>query len=314
VKTGGVPAVVAMQFPISDEAAITFARGFYTALSVGRPVDASVTQARLAIFAGNNDVEWGTPVLYMRTPDGRIFDVESLTPDVLDDRQRAAEAARAEREAAERQAREQQQAEERAQREAKARQEAALAELYHRASERMEGQDWLEAERLLREIQETDRDYRDVGTRLAHVASEREMEERLVDLYREAEEAFGKGDWEQARALYGQVLALKPGYRDAEARLAVVQGQQQLAEEYGQALAHLEARRWLEAIEGFEAILGVDRDYGDPLHGSARDLLTRARQEKERAGLPAPPPGGRRRPTSMPEEIKPRDKPKDLPA
>jgi tetratricopeptide (TPR) repeat protein len=138
--------------------------------------------------------------------------------------------------------------------------------------------------------------------------------EQLVLLYLEAEEAFGQADWERAGTLYDQVVALKPGYRDAEARLAEVQGQQQLAEQYRQALVHLEARRWREAIEGFEAIVEMDRGYGDPVHGSAMDLLTRARQEKERAGLPTPPAGRRRKPTGMPEEIKPRDKPKDLPA
>jgi len=90
VRTGGVPAVIAMQFPITDEAAVTFARGFYTALSVGRPVDAAVTQARLAVFAQGSDVAWGTPVLYMRAPDGHIFDVEPLAAEEQVARQQAA--------------------------------------------------------------------------------------------------------------------------------------------------------------------------------------------------------------------------------
>ena len=75
VRTGNLPAVVAMQFAITDVAAIDFARGFYTALATGRPVDAAVGQGRQAIMAKENDVEWSTPVLYMRTPDGRIFDI-----------------------------------------------------------------------------------------------------------------------------------------------------------------------------------------------------------------------------------------------
>jgi type IV secretory pathway VirB10-like protein len=115
-----------MQLPITDEAAITFGRGFYTALSVGRPVDASVTHARLAVFAEGNDVEWGKPVLYMRAPDGRIFDVESQPPEVQATRQPEAEAVQAEREAVERQERQEQQAQQEAKeqvkREAKARQ------------------------------------------------------------------------------------------------------------------------------------------------------------------------------------------------
>ena len=69
-----LPAVVAMQFAITDEAAITFAHEFYRRVAEHCPVDAAVTEARRAIFAQPNEVEWGTPVLYMRSPDGVIFD------------------------------------------------------------------------------------------------------------------------------------------------------------------------------------------------------------------------------------------------
>ena len=72
----GIPAVIAMQFEIADEVAATFAHEFYGALSDGYPIDAAVTEARKAIFAAGNDVEWATPVLYLRAPDGRIFDLE----------------------------------------------------------------------------------------------------------------------------------------------------------------------------------------------------------------------------------------------
>ena len=71
-----VPAVIAMQFEISDEAAIVFAGGFYEPLAGGAPVDASLAAARLAMLAErSDDIEWGTPVLFMRVPDGRIFDL-----------------------------------------------------------------------------------------------------------------------------------------------------------------------------------------------------------------------------------------------
>jgi len=71
----GVPAVIAMQFEITDPAAIAFAKEFYTVVTGGHAVDAALAQARLAIFADENDIEWGTPVLYMRAQDGRIFTV-----------------------------------------------------------------------------------------------------------------------------------------------------------------------------------------------------------------------------------------------
>lgn len=72
----GIPAVIAMQFEITDDAAITLAHEFYGAIADGYPVDASLAEARKAVFAHNNDIEWGTPVLYMRSRDGRIFKLE----------------------------------------------------------------------------------------------------------------------------------------------------------------------------------------------------------------------------------------------
>ena len=72
----GVPAVIAMQFEITDQAAITFAEEFYAATAGGYPVDAALAAARKAIFAAGNDIEWGTPVLFLRAPDGRLFSVD----------------------------------------------------------------------------------------------------------------------------------------------------------------------------------------------------------------------------------------------
>jgi CHAT domain len=70
-----IPAVIAMQFEITDQAAITFAGELYSALADGYAVDAALAEARKAILADENDVEWATPVLFMRVPDGRIFDI-----------------------------------------------------------------------------------------------------------------------------------------------------------------------------------------------------------------------------------------------
>lgn len=70
-------AVVAMQFPISDRAAVTFTSDFYGSLADGLPVDQAVTSARKALLAEYRD-EWATPVLFMRAPDGAIF--ESVVP------------------------------------------------------------------------------------------------------------------------------------------------------------------------------------------------------------------------------------------
>jgi len=63
----GIPAVIAMQFRISDDAALAFSKGLYEALAAGHPIDTAVVWARVTIhseFSGNT-VEWGTPALYM---------------------------------------------------------------------------------------------------------------------------------------------------------------------------------------------------------------------------------------------------------
>jgi hypothetical protein len=71
----GVPAVVAMQFTISDEAAVVFAEELFTSL-IGRqyPIDAAVSEARKAVFTEVNEIEWATPVLFLRAADGQLFD------------------------------------------------------------------------------------------------------------------------------------------------------------------------------------------------------------------------------------------------
>ncbi len=75
----GLPAVIAMHYPITDGAALTFAREFYAALADGFSLDAALAEARVAIFAGGNDIEWGTPILFMRSPDQNLFDFEKAS-------------------------------------------------------------------------------------------------------------------------------------------------------------------------------------------------------------------------------------------
>ncbi|MEP6797810.1 MAG: CHAT domain-containing protein [Lapillicoccus sp.] len=68
-----VTAVVAMQFPISDGAAVAFTSRFYGAVSDGLPLDQAATSARKALLISHPS-EWATPVLFLRAPDGRVFD------------------------------------------------------------------------------------------------------------------------------------------------------------------------------------------------------------------------------------------------
>ena len=77
----GIPAVIAHQYSVTDRAAICFAREFYRSLCVGTEVgrvDAAMAHARnqLSIrFPAERPL--GAPVLFMRAPDGLIFDIQS---------------------------------------------------------------------------------------------------------------------------------------------------------------------------------------------------------------------------------------------
>ena len=72
---GGVPAVVAMQKPISDRAAISFSTAFYRHLASGDSVDEALTEGRQAIHSAKPDsFEWATPVLFLRLPEGNVFE------------------------------------------------------------------------------------------------------------------------------------------------------------------------------------------------------------------------------------------------
>ncbi|HYE98443.1 MAG TPA: CHAT domain-containing protein [Planctomycetota bacterium] len=71
-----IQAVVAMQYPITNKAAIAFSRQFYRKLAEGKAVDDAVQEGRWMITMNDpqtyNSRIFGTPVLYMRSFDGII--------------------------------------------------------------------------------------------------------------------------------------------------------------------------------------------------------------------------------------------------
>ena len=75
----GIPVVVAMQYPISDSAAISFSDKFYELLPQCHTVDWIVTESRMRVFLEqqkDDGFEWATPVLFMRSKDGKVFETE----------------------------------------------------------------------------------------------------------------------------------------------------------------------------------------------------------------------------------------------
>lgn len=78
----GVPAVVAMQQPISDEAAIAFSRSLYRALAAKATVGRALQEARKDLFR-DHEAEWTVPVLYLSGPDEPLVKSRSIWSRIL---------------------------------------------------------------------------------------------------------------------------------------------------------------------------------------------------------------------------------------
>ena len=81
----GVPAVIAMQFSIREDAAIDFAQFLYEELVMGTcpgTIDAAVAYARSSLYSLNpGDFSFGTPILWLNAEDGLIFDLDPSPSD-----------------------------------------------------------------------------------------------------------------------------------------------------------------------------------------------------------------------------------------
>jgi hypothetical protein len=73
----GIPAVVAMQYEITDLAALAFSAAFYEAIARSVPVDEAVTFAREQVRVNLGSLEWATPVLFLASDETAIFDVRA---------------------------------------------------------------------------------------------------------------------------------------------------------------------------------------------------------------------------------------------
>jgi formylglycine-generating enzyme required for sulfatase activity len=65
----GVPSVVAMQCSVQDDVAISFASRFYRRLALGEVLERAMSEARRRLaIKDRRKLEWGIPVLYLRSP------------------------------------------------------------------------------------------------------------------------------------------------------------------------------------------------------------------------------------------------------
>ena len=77
----GIPAVVAMQFVVSDEMAKAFSRKFYECLSKGDSIGTALAITRTFLKSKKKFTEWAAPVLYLRSDDSPIFDDSPILHD-----------------------------------------------------------------------------------------------------------------------------------------------------------------------------------------------------------------------------------------
>jgi len=70
----GLPAVLGTRCEIYDDAALVFSRCLYQRIAAGDPVDAAITEARIALSLELPDrFDWLIPILFLQANDGRIF-------------------------------------------------------------------------------------------------------------------------------------------------------------------------------------------------------------------------------------------------
>jgi len=81
----GVPAVVANQFSVRDDAATEFSQHFYWSLARGATFGSAAREARIAVnYSTSHDtIDWAVPVVYARDPEGRICQPSKMPTEAL---------------------------------------------------------------------------------------------------------------------------------------------------------------------------------------------------------------------------------------
>ncbi len=80
-------------------------------------------------------------------------------------------------------------------------------------------------------------------------------------LYAQATAALNAGDQAQAQQILEKIAAIDPNYRDAGSLLAQIKATQDLEQQYQAALQVQAAKKWLDAVQAFEQIRSLDRNF-----------------------------------------------------
>jgi tetratricopeptide (TPR) repeat protein len=315
----GVPAVVAMQYEISDAAAIAFTSGFYGAVADGLSIEASMSQARRDIH-DISDLEWATPVLYLRCAGSQLFaidtptvgpestapkeggavsvappapaaafppDMESMETDALvafytEDWDKAVDLF--EQIVARRS-----DFPSATDRLASARRQLVLSSRYAQADVALDASEWEAAVEHLGAIVAMEPTYRDAIVRLEQARQELEIA-RLRD---EAKRLSSAGQWKAVLKIRERFSSLAPGedpdgiFASAEQAVAQRERASRLSKSYAEAVRAIASSKWTEAHEGLMAILALDSGYRDTAKLLAVVL---SHLPPEEGSAPIPPP------------------------
>src|SRR5829696_6573090 len=265
----GVPAVVAMQYEVTDRAAIEFSRDFYEALADSLPVDAAVTEARAAVSM-DSLLEWGTPVLYMHSPDGRVFELLASSP----------------------RAHPTPETEERQEGDPLRRYREGVESAWANGKLESNEVQWLRdlannelrlspgaAADIEREIMGDTKEA--ILERLELAAREEEHRKRLEALYAQARRSYSNQEWQATLDLFEEIHAEDPTYPDPEGLLASTrealeaeERTQRVATLYDQGQRHMKAGEWQQALECFEEVQRLEPNYRE-----TKALLAQVRQQ-----------------------------------
>jgi tetratricopeptide (TPR) repeat protein len=81
------------------------------------------------------------------------------------------------------------------------------------------------------------------------------------DLYAQATAALNAGDQAQAQQFLEKIAAIDPNYRDAGNLLSQIKSTQDLEQQYQAALQLQQSQKWLDAVQAFEQIRSIDRNF-----------------------------------------------------
>jgi tetratricopeptide (TPR) repeat protein len=180
----------------------------------------------------------------------------------------------------------------------------------------MAGRDWMGASSLFEEIERTEPDFRDVKNLLEQVQTEKERQEKFVDLVAEGKEYLEKKrEWLKAIAIFQQALILDSGNSEVQTLLSEAERGQKVKDLFDAAQKHMFAEQWPEAIAKFQAVLELEPAHVEANRQLANAMIKLARQEEtqtKRMAEPEEPVSRLMKPVSFPEAIKP-SRPGSLP-